>query len=644
MTTPEQRRKRERITVAAVVVFATLLVYGATAWRLGIFPFPPKQAPAAPANSAIDPEMGDINLQLQDLDSLEKRATKLLGTDRRRVDLFFTGSNRGEIDPIGCGSSPSGGISQCAYYMNLAKQKTPTQIRVNGGNAITADRYTDDADIRRMRTKALAFFTYFEAAGFDALNVGRLELALGTDFLLDEARKHDLPYVSANLRNVETRQPMFPPYRIVERFGVTFAFVGLFPETIMEDDKDAKAKLKQWEHDRGIAVDPADEVLPSVLADLESQNVDIIMVLSARALTEDWQTMDHPDGRVDFFLNSGGFEASPKPAITGDTSTLASGAQGSHVVHVPIYLSASGPYHPVKYLYQDYDITEDLLSLNKRLEEVNAEIVRLRKEMADAGGASSWEEVRNKLVSRENVRKGVYEQIQVKVAKLKQVPPISPDNNYYWVRMQPLHHNMLPDTTLEPLLQPLREAFFNTEFDPAYGGVPVNVGWGIMGKGEHAGVSTCYECHPNVVKLWKKTAHARAYAKLPAEDRSKEECLVCHVTGWLRKKAVTSAQDVPKGFDSVGCEACHGPGALHARTMAKDEPHPNSFIQRKVSTALCATCHRGFHNETFDATAAMERISCTELAKAAGVDITPKTAAKKAPKRKNDTGAKPRKP
>ena len=349
MTNQEKRRSRERIIAVTVVAASILLVYSATAYRLGIFPFPPKeqQAQNAPVEDAIDPSMGGINLQLRDLDSLEKRAIKLLGPDRQRVDLFFTGSNRGEFDPTGCASSPSGGVSQCAYYMNQAKGRIPSQIRVNGGNAITADRYTDDADIRKMRAKALTFFAYFQAAKFDALNVGRLELALGTDFLLQEYEQRDLPYISANLRDAETRNPLFPPYRIVERHGATFAFIGLFPETIVDSDEPgALKKLQTWQKERGIVIDPVDEVLPVLIKDLESQNVDFIMVLSARPLTLDWQTMDKPNGRVDFFLNSGGVEASPKPAVTGPTSTLASGTRGSHVVHVPIYLSAQRPLCP----------------------------------------------------------------------------------------------------------------------------------------------------------------------------------------------------------------------------------------------------------------------------------------------------------
>ena len=162
------------------------------------------------------------------------------------------------------------------------------------------------------------------------------------------------------------------------------------------------------------------------------------------------------------------------------------------------------------------------MSLNKRLEEVNDQIVRLRKEMKDAEGAKDWEEVKKKLVRPRKRAQGRVRADSAEGGKTQtNAPHFQRQKLLLGADAAPAsQHEGRP--TLEPLLEPLRQAFYNTEFDPAYGGVPKEFGWGIMGKGEHAGVSSCFECHPNIVKLWKQTPHAQSYAKLPAEDRKKK--------------------------------------------------------------------------------------------------------------------------
>ena len=56
-----------------------------------------------------------------------------------------------------------------------------------------------------------------------------------------------------------------------------------------------------------------------------------------------------------------------------------------------------------------------------------------------------------------------------------------------------------------------------------------------------------------------------------------------------------------KGFESVQCEVCHGPGSLHAKTpekkgLIKVQPEPRSCV---------AECHHPPHVEGFDPVAKM---------------------------------------
>lgn len=71
-------------------------------------------------------------------------------------------------------------------------------------------------------------------------------------------------------------------------------------------------------------------------------------------------------------------------------------------------------------------------------------------------------------------------------------------------------------------------------------------------------------------------------------------CAKCHVTGFQENVR-------PGGFDSswsedaIGCEACHGPGAEHARTNNAGENgalfNPGGFFDGRRAMAVCGRCH-----------------------------------------------------
>jgi len=85
-----------------------------------------------------------------------------------------------------------------------------------------------------------------------------------------------------------------------------------------------------------------------------------------------------------------------------------------------------------------------------------------------------------------------------------------------------------------------------------------------------AGADTCLDCHDEaaVAGIF-KTAHGR-----PTNDAA------------------------PFGHGQLQCEACHGPGDLHANGKGKSRPHLIQFGKKALSSkaeqnAQCLTCHQG---------------------------------------------------
>jgi len=136
------------------------------------------------------------------------------------------------------------------------------------------------------------------------------------------------------------------------------------------------------------------------------------------------------------------------------------------------------------------------------------------------------------------------------------------------------------------------------------------------------GTKSCKMCHIKVFKSWEETKMAKAFETLkpgqasevktkfnldPAKDYTKDEsCLACHTTGYGKpggytipnpedKKAVKAAEQL----ESVGCEACHGPGSEYNKIMKDIQKSKRMYKSEELYAAglhkmgpqACTDCH-----------------------------------------------------
>ena len=117
-------------------------------------------------------------------------------------------------------------------------------------------------------------------------------------------------------------------------------------------------------------------------------------------------------------------------------------------------------------------------------------------------------------------------------------------------------------------------------------------------EAQYVGAAKCKTCHAKEFTTWSESLHAKAFDKLPAEDRTKPECVACHVTGHGKPAAQGAA------LEGVQCETCHGPGSLYKAVsiMSKKayEADPEGMHKKSLEAGLLvpteATC-KGCHNE-----------------------------------------------
>jgi len=110
------------------------------------------------------------------------------------------------------------------------------------------------------------------------------------------------------------------------------------------------------------------------------------------------------------------------------------------------------------------------------------------------------------------------------------------------------------------------------------------------GQASYIGVEACSDCHDDAFQFWKHTPHAGAYATLSTQHKEFNlDCVSCHVTGY-DKPGGTTVTHVDKLTD-VQCEACHGPGSLHA----KDPKDPHALTKSPTKSLCGPSCHHPPH-------------------------------------------------
>ncbi len=148
---------------------------------------------------------------------------------------------------------------------------------------------------------------------------------------------------------------------------------------------------------------------------------------------------------------------------------------------------------------------------------------------------------------------------------------------------------------------------------------------------DYVGTGKCKMCHKSdkkgaQYKIWEKGSHAGAFETLKSEESAEiaekqgikgpayeaAECLICHTTGYGKggyevkgdefwnydpkdKKAKKAVKRMAS-LQSVGCEACHGPGSGYKKKKTMEGTFNGTIDFASVGLwapdeGICVTCH-----------------------------------------------------
>ncbi len=415
------------------------------------------------------------------------------------------------------------------------------------------------------------------AMGCRTLGLAPQDMALGVDFLVQEKEKKR-GWLSVNLVGRDG-QPLLHPWRLVRLGPTRLAIVGLTDENALDTSRPAGAHLLSWQ-----------QALPPVVARLQGKT-DMVILLSSYPRGVNERIARQVPG-IHLIFQSGHSSDNFKPLQVGNTLICQVGDRGRFLGVMTVEWNQCHQWGPGR----EAQIRDKVATLDR----ITWQLERLQNKYT-AGQLktnSFFQELQRK-------RAQVDEEINALRTYTDKQEPCS-----YRNRFIALETSLPKDPSVEQIVNRIsqqRNAYSRQVFQARHASPASRKVLATM-----AGWQSCQRCHPAQVEFWRKTGHRLAYETLVRKEHQFDrKCLVCHVTLPGYGKKITRQQldllsILPKDLQTVGCESCHGPAAVHARD-------PEASSPRLPDQQVCVQCHHGEHSGAFNYAKKLSQVRCPRV-------------------------------
>ncbi|MCM8800886.1 MAG: cytochrome c family protein [Candidatus Omnitrophica bacterium] len=114
---------------------------------------------------------------------------------------------------------------------------------------------------------------------------------------------------------------------------------------------------------------------------------------------------------------------------------------------------------------------------------------------------------------------------------------------------------------------------------------------GFTQERKYVGMDKCKACHPKNYEAYSERKFSKSWQILQMREKTKDpECLKCHTTGFGEPSGFVSEEQTPH-LKYKQCEACHGPGSLHANNPGNPEYRKQMAPYKYGEENPCLKCH-----------------------------------------------------
>lgn len=178
---------------------------------------------------------------------------------------------------------------------------------------------------RDARLKASVAFEYMEIMKYDAMNLGTNEMLLGVDFVKQELKPAERPFLSSNMHIENARNGVVD--HIVKTVGdLKVGIVGIMSDHALEFD----------ESKTGLRIATPETALSKLIPEVRKE-ADVIILLSAMSFAETESVLENMkmDRGIDLVIACD-YDSETSRKHAGETPVLLSGSKGTTLGHARV--------------------------------------------------------------------------------------------------------------------------------------------------------------------------------------------------------------------------------------------------------------------------------------------------------------------
>lgn len=462
-----------------------------------------------------------------------------------------------------------GGLSKKAYqFTRHIKNSDRPSLILDGGSLLFKSNSVHKSLADQSRITAKGIIKAYNLIGYDAVGVSSRDLAAGLDFLLEIKANSKFDWLSANIINKSDGQPLFKP-TISRNIGdIKIGVVGLtnqLPPGSALLDKDIE--IMSWR-----------DALPAIINEL-TRDHDFIILLTSLSARECRKIVEvYPT--INLIIHAKDDDVGQLPInLTETTTMVATGKKGKYIGIMDINWYSGSTWEAANY--------ELLNAKKKERDRLNLQLALLK----DRPDRDNRQKVQDRLKAIENT-----------IEKMEQEKEPSAENaapkSSYKNRHIAMGRSMPDHAAVLEVVEETKSLISNLNINTTKTAQNIT-----LTNKRFTGWQRCGECHTDQAMNWQKSRHASSFLTLIKKNQQFNlECLPCHVTG-VDIKDPSTAIGISSDLQMVGCENCHGPGALHS---ANPVSHKTTLITEKT----CLNCHITGHDESFNFTRDIKKLNC----------------------------------
>jgi len=215
-----------------------------------------------------------------------------------------------------------GGLYKKSAYLNEYRKTQPGVVIVDSGDLLNEDEEIPESVRQAAKLKADLIARIYNKIGIDAVNIGELDLVLGLDTLKEIEKKHNFPFVCANLVN-DKNEPIFKRYVIKNVNGKN---VGIFG--VIGDTSDMAAKVSEITN--GAATVQDSEAAAGFIVKELAGKVDYMIALTHQGTNRDWVIARRVQG-IDLVVGGHDKQKTKEPHGAEKTLIVNAGEKGQYL-------------------------------------------------------------------------------------------------------------------------------------------------------------------------------------------------------------------------------------------------------------------------------------------------------------------------